>query len=296
MAKALTGPETGKKGKQNKGLVSMADIEKLYQSEAQEAVAAAPQGEAVKRVVGKDMIFWLGEQELGETIKVIVVADAHLNVWYPDAYDPENPAPPGCFAVGPSLQKDAAGQVVPGTGEAGLKAHPTSPKIQGGPNGHDCATCELNKFGTAETGRGKACGNTRQLAIVMADDPAFRDKSELTWAQLAISPTGLAPWGKFVASLAKIEGRPPHGAVIEFGFNKRAKEERARKAVVAMGYQLIQDVGIAQKVNALRKSILESGALIRPLPVDVREPAKANGKGGGKKAKKKATETRKAKF
>jgi hypothetical protein len=291
--KGLPGPKV----KGRTGLISMKEIEKLYQSEASEAAAAAPPpAEGVPRIVGKDGTFYLGEQVLPSPLNLIVIADAHLNVWYPDAYDPDSPSPPGCFALAPALQKDASGVDVVGTGEAALHAHKTSPKIQGGANDHDCATCELNKFGSAEVGRGKACANQRVLAVVMADDPAFKTNEALTWATLTISPTGLSPWGKFVTSLSKIERRPPHGAVIQFDFNRRDPVEQKRKAIIAAGYQLIQDPAVAMKVNALRRELLESKVLLRPLPVEVREKVPTKGKAAQKGKSKDKVKARAARF
>lgn len=276
--KALPGPKGSKKTKGG-ALATMRDLELAYGHEAAEAAAAAPQSEGAPRVVGKDGTFYLGEQVLPCPLEVIVVAEAHLNVWYEEAYDPDSPSPPGCFALAPALQRDpATGGNVDGTGEDALKAHATSPKMQGGVNGHDCATCEMNKFGSAEVGRGKACANTRVLAIVMKDDPGFGTKNPLTWATMSISPTGLAPWGKFVKGLAQIESRPPHGAVIQFDFNKRDPVEQKRKAIIAVGYQKITDPAVATKVNALRREILESKVLLRPLPTEVREAPKKSDK------------------
>jgi hypothetical protein len=280
----------------SQALVSMADLEKMYQSEAKAAVAAAPAPEGVPRISTKSEMFTIGETQLPDPLEVIVVADAHLNVWYPEAYDPDSPAPPGCFALAPALELNEEGKGKEGTGESAMHAHPTSPLMQGGIHDHDCATCEMNQFGSAEVGRGKACGNQRQLAVVMATDPALKgDSKEMpAWAILGLSPTALSPWGKFVAGLAKIEGRPPHGVIVTFTFDKRNKDERRRKAVVASGYKLITDIGMAMKIQALRKDILESKALLRPLPIvdkeDKKKAAKpaAKGKVVAKKGKKAA--------
>lgn len=291
--------ETTAKGKRSKSkaVATMADIEKMYAVEANEAAAAAPLTEGVPRVTAKDGNFWLGEQDLGDTLEAIVVADAHLNVLYdPDEeYDPENPSAPWCFALAPALQLNAAGEAVVGTGEAALGAHPNSPKPQGGAqegNGpaHPCTGCEMNAFGSATRGRGKACHNTRQLCIVVPDDPAFTDGTgDPKYAVLGLSATGLGPWAKFVQGLSKVEKRPPHGAIIKFGFNKKDPDERKRKAVIPMGYRLISDVRVATKVNALRRTILESKILLRPLPTEVRakNPKAAKGKKAGKSAPKK---------
>lgn len=290
------------KGKSVKGaesagtaLVSMKDLEDMYKSQAVAAVAAAPAPEGVPRISTKSEMFTIGETMLPDPLEVIVVADAHLNVWYPGAYDPDTSEPPGCFALAPALELDGEGKPAVGTGEAGMHAHITSPQMQGGNNDHDCATCEMNQFGTAEKGRGKACANRRQLAVVMASDPALQagSKEMPAYAILGLSSTALSPWGKFVSGLAKIEGRPPHGVIVRFTFDKKNKDERRRKAVVASGYDLITNHAMAMKIMDLRKDILSSKALLRPLPIlDKTDNGKSNKKPAKQlpkvKAKKKA--------
>ena len=286
---ALPG-QAAAKAKRGKALSTMRELEALYATDARAAAAAAPAPEGPPRISAKDQVFWVNEQTLPDPLEVIVLAEAHLNVYYETDYDPENPSPPSCFAVGPVLQRDADGNAVPGTGEAALGAHPSSPDAQGGPaaNGieHPCATCEMNQFGSARVGRGKACSNTRQLAVVMADDPALADpsKGEPRIAILGLSATALSPWGKYVNGLARIEGRPPHGVVTRFSFNKTDADERKRKAVVPIGYRLIEDGAVAVRAIELRREALESGVLVRPMPVEVRKPAAARAAKGGSRA------------
>ena len=271
--------ETTSKGRKtkSKALATMADLENLYAARSQEAAAAAPASEGAPRVVPKDMMFWVGEKTLPDPLEVIVVAEALQHVWYEEAYDPENPVPPSCFAVGAVSADDPEGRKT-------LHAYPTSPNIQGGANDHDCGTCPLNQFGSAEVGRGKACANNRVLAIVMADDPALTDpKRELRYATMTLSPTALSAWGKFVKGIDREYKRPPEGIVTKFSFNKTDADERRRKAVVPIGYDLIRDYQTATRVNKLREEILESGVLVRPLPIETRTPAAAPAKSKGVK-------------
>lgn len=284
--KALGGPKSSK-GKKSKELASMSDLEGLYAARAQEAAAAAPTTEGPPRIVGKDGTFWEGETALPDPLQCIVVAEALLHVWYEEAYDPENPAPPSCFATGNVDPADPEGKKT-------LHAHPSSPNIQGGPENHDCGTCPLNQFGSAPVGRGKACANNRVLAIVMADDPALLDpKRELRWKTLTLSPTGLSSWGKYVKSIEREYKRPPEGVLTQFSFNKTDSDERRRKAVVPIGHALIRDPSVAVRINKLREEILASGVLTRPLPVEAR--AKPPGKpAAGRRAK--PAGAKKAKF
>lgn len=248
--------------KPGKQLATMKDLENLYAADAQVAARAAPAPEGIPRISANDQAFRIGDNLLPDPLTVIVVAEALLNVWYEEEYDPNNPSPPSCFALHDAVE--GADKL--------MTADATSPNIQGGVD-HKCAGCELNAFGSARKGRGKACANNRILCVVMADDPAFNDNQELRYAILQLSPTALTPWGKFVAALNKIEHRPPHGVITQFSFNRKDPVEQRRKAVIPLGYQPIKNLAMASKVLALRKEILESKILLRPLPVSVMDKA-----------------------
>lgn len=238
-------------------LVSMKDLERYYAEDAAAAARAAPASGGIPRISSNNQTFQVGEQVLDDPLNLIVVADSLLNIYYDRDYDPNEKIPPACFAVSDATE---------GAAEH-MHAHPTSPNIQGGPNDHDCAGCEMNRFGSAERGKGKACSNTRQLAVVMVDDPGFKDGGELKYAILQISPTGLTPWGKYVQGLAGIVKRPPWGVVTQFSFNRKDPVEQRRKAVIPLSYKVITDVAVASKIKELRKQITDSKILLRPIPV-----------------------------
>lgn len=80
---------------------------------------------------------------------VVIILDYILeNVWYPGPYDPDSPQSPMCFAFG----KD----------EKLLAPHAEAAD----PQNDVCAGCVQNAWGTADRGRGKACRNTRRLAMI----------------------------------------------------------------------------------------------------------------------------------
>ena len=75
-------------------------------------------------------------------------------------------------------------------------------------------------------------------------------------------------------------------------------EAGGRRGVLGVvGYDLIRDYQTAVRVNKLREEILESGALVRPLPIETRAAAPKPAKGkGGEAAKGKGGAAKKAKF
>jgi hypothetical protein len=83
-----------------------------------------------------------------------IILDSVLeNVFFTGAYDPDTPQSPTCFAFG----RD----------EKELVPHPNVDTEEGFERQCErCHGCEKNEFGSAEVGRGKACRNTRRLAII----------------------------------------------------------------------------------------------------------------------------------
>ncbi len=139
---------------------------------------------------------------------VVILDHILMNANYPDAFDPKNPSGPNCFAFGRS--------------EAEMKPHQTCVDA-GTAQAEDCASCPLNQWGTADRGKGKACGNGRRLGLISAGefgkDGSFkmeRDPKHYETAgigYLKLPPTSIKPWAAFVKSLAATLGRPPHGIV-----------------------------------------------------------------------------------
>lgn len=138
----------------------------------------------------------------------VIVLDAVLeNVYYEGKYDPDSPQSPMCFAFGRDEKTMAPHQIVIDAGNQ-----------QCGASGL-CNGCEMNEFGTAEVGRGKACRNTRRLAMIPAgtlengkfkafDDAEHFESAGIAFMKLPVtSVKGYAAYVKQVAGALK---RPPH--------------------------------------------------------------------------------------
>lgn len=141
-------------------------------------------------------IFSIDGNEVGQTLEVIIIDAVRENQYFTAAYDPENPAPPVCFAFG--------------RGDAAMVPHNDTPD----PQAKTCATCPKNVFGSAGEGRkGKACKNTMRLALISADDMDDVENAEVRL--LKVSPTNLANYAKFIEKLKTPElklGKNPHPA------------------------------------------------------------------------------------
>ena len=139
-------------------------------------------------------------------IACVIVGVRLANAHYPDKFDPENPMPPLCFAFG--------------TDEANIAPHKQC--VDAGTAQSDfCASCPHNVFGTADNGKGKACGNGRRLALISAgsldrdgrftaiEDPNHFKETEIGFMQLP--PTALKAFAAYVRGLSSSLKRPPHG-------------------------------------------------------------------------------------
>ena len=96
----------------------------------------------------------------GNQIACIVIDSILENVYYPGAFNPENLAPPTCFAFG---RVDEQGNLPE------MQPHEIVKEKQC----ETCAKCEWAKWGTkvrtdGTKSRGKACSETRRLAIIIA--------------------------------------------------------------------------------------------------------------------------------
>ena len=138
----------------------------------------------------------------------VIIADYILeNIFYEGAYDPDNAAPPTCYAFGRDKNE--------------MKPH--ADVVARGDHQHDqCQGCPMNEFATAATGKGKACGNKLRMAMISAGefdrDGRFKiyEASHFTNSPLAYFKTPVTSGGGFATFVKQVAGalrRPPHGIV-----------------------------------------------------------------------------------
>mgnify|MGYP005863046925 CR=1 FL=1 len=152
---------------------------------------AAPSGDRI-RFNGHTIITPDGEE--GEQLEVVILDFVSANMYYDSPYDRDNPQPPACFAIGPE--------------PTALVPSDNSPDRQA----DACASCPQNQFGSALVGKGKACKNTRMLAVspvTALDNP---DEAPPIWL-LAVSPASLKNFDSYVSSLASKHKTIPVGVV-----------------------------------------------------------------------------------
>lgn len=154
---------------------------------------APPGGNAIRVTQDKQFILPDGTKTPGP-LQLVVVDFSSKNAFYERAFDPKAIAPPACFAIGSNPLK-----MVPSK---------NAPLIQA----PDCQSCPMNQF--RSDGDGKACKNTRVLAVL----PPDADENTPMWV-LATSPTANKGFDGFVTSVARVFQMPPVGVITTVGFD-----------------------------------------------------------------------------
>lgn len=85
-------------------------------------------------------------------------------------------------------------------------------KLGCGEPGGDCITCALNKFGSGENGKGKACKNTRVLYLLC--------DGEFMPMQITLPPTSIKPFNDFYNIAFATRRRGICGSVVSIGLKR----------------------------------------------------------------------------
>jgi len=130
-----------------------------------------------------------------DTVDVVIVDYGSYNAYYEGRYDPKNIQPPLCAAKGKVII-----ELVPFENATERQSD-------------SCEVCPMNQFGSAQSGAGKACKNSRLMALLPAD---FDEETEVT--TLGVSATAIKRFDKFVGSIAA-KGMVPLQFKVELSFD-----------------------------------------------------------------------------
>lgn len=108
-----------------------------------------------------------GEPELVNELVGVIVDHHPINVYWEGAYTIGQTDPPDCSSM---------------DGKQGFNVKEGEVR--------DCKTCPYNQFGSAETGKGKACKNKRRIYLLQS--------GELLPIQLTLPPTSLKPFSDYI--------------------------------------------------------------------------------------------------
>lgn len=163
---------------------------------------APAQGAAVRVTQDKKFKFPDGTEDTA--FSAVVVDFVTIRKFYPGVYDPNNITPPACFAIS--------------TNPKGMNPSTNSPELQNPPEQGGCDKCPNNQWGSANVGQGKACKESRKLALLPPADAGEKVADMPLWT-LEVSPTAIRPFDGYVNSVAKTFGLPPVGVVTDIGFD-----------------------------------------------------------------------------
>jgi len=191
--------------------------------------------------------FSIGDDKLGNTLRVVILADVFDNTWYDRPYDPSSDEifPPACFAIG-STQSE-------------LIPDETSPVRQN----DTCYGCAKNEFGSATQGKGKACRNGRRILIASIGEDNRVNFGDL--AIISMSPTALKGFSKYVKSVATVKKLPIWSVITVLSFD----EDSAYPVLVA-GYHDILSGADIEKIAQRLPEFVE--AVSQPYDVSTYEP------------------------
>lgn len=253
----------------SKALATMDSFTSKWEKQAVEDSARTGASGDGNKISIKGGSFTYRESDLGTEMEVVILDWSSVKAYYDSPYDPDERSSPACWAIG----KTTPNQLTPSD---------KSPLIQC----DTCAACELNQFGSAERGKGKACSDKRRLLVVPVDELADLPVEEIEAAIIEVPATSCRNFDKFVNGVAKLSKRPTFAITTVISFD----EEIDYPALLFKPNELIGDVAIASKIEQLRE-MHEEAVMHEYDPEQYKTPA-PKGRGVGKKgappAKKKA--------
>lgn len=168
-------------------------------------------------------VLQLGEDALvGNQLCCIILDSVRENTYYDTKFDPNSNLPPKCFAFARREEDLFPHEAM----QRSDYFEPQNVDKNGDVDG--CDGCPMNEFGSADTGRGKACGNRRRLALIPAgmytkskgskdldlsimDDPDDYAQSDMAFLKVPVTST--KAYAKYVQHLTSEYNLPPFGVI-----------------------------------------------------------------------------------
>ena len=192
---------------------------------------AAPTG---NRINTDEKLFTLPNGDTADTLSVIIVDFAAYNAYYDKPWNPNAIVPPNCFSLG--LEP------------AGMVPSENSPDLQA----ESCAACWANQWKSSPTGGGKACSNTRLLAVIEPDGDV-----DSPIMLLKVTATALKSFDAYVTGVARSFQRPPRGVITEITFDPNLKYSSLRFGNPVACSQEQMALAYARREDAMARLMVE---------------------------------------
>lgn len=223
---------------------ALVPISERWAEQAQQAQHEEPVGEGLF-VSLKSGVMSVNDEELpGNQMYVVIIDHYRENTYFEGRYDPDVKAPPKCYAFARGADGDDMGP------HESMQLS-LAPEGYFEPQNDVCRTCPKNEWGTADTGRGKACQNRRRLVLLPAgycepkkgsrdfDVRLFTDAAHYQTADeamLKLPVTSSKEFSKYVSQLGAQFQRPPHGVIT------RIFVEPDPKTQFRVGFEMVEEV------------------------------------------------------
>ena len=197
----------------------------------------------------------------------LVIGAAFENAYYPGKYDPKKIKSPDCWAVG--FDEEALKPGVTNRGEEDLTDQ----------QHEQCKGCWANEWESADEGKGKACKNSRRLAVVFP--PEIGLSSDVLYAKIPV--TSVKNWSKYVNQIASVIKRPTWAVVTEI---KVVPDMKSQFQVLFSFVGLLEEVEL-EGAHKLYNQLHTEGQMLFGYPVNAEEsePEPAQKPAAGKKQK-----------
>lgn len=182
-------------------LSKKASTKEIANIDAQLAAEAAGIADSIgspttNRIDIQDKVFKLPDgQVLQAPLDMIIVDHISKNLFYEGEWDPKNPEGPICWAINRVLDDMAPSK--------------NAPQLQ---TKGKCKECPMNEWGSS--GDGKACKNTRALAVLL---PTVGEGTDLF--TLNVSPTAIKSYDGYVNAVLKMFNSSPIKVITEVMFH-----------------------------------------------------------------------------
>lgn len=237
-----------------KEVVSWADALALRATIARSQAASTGGGSKGIGTAGGE--FSIDGSPAGTVLNVIMLDSVLEHAFYGEKYDPDNRKPPVCFAFGRN--------------EKEMAPHEDSPE----PQCETCASCEWNKFGSADTGKGKACKNIVRMMVISEDDLEDVEASEPR--MLKVPVTSVKNWKGYTQGIVDVKNSDPIAVLTEVALHRHPKFQ------FEMKFRNLGDVDNEVVGLLIDKSDANQSALVQPYSPKEEEEEKPRGKGAAK--------------
>ncbi len=215
-----------------------------------------------------------GDPVKGNILHGIVLASVHENMYYSGRFEPDSPTVPACYAFGDDLSTEDPDGI-----EDRMTPHKEAEDVQHA----GCEGCPHNQMGSADTGRGKACKNSRRLIILPEDaleSPEALKAAEMRMLKLPV--TSVRNYATYLRTVLSEElNLPSYGVVTSISTHPDPKTQ------FKVAFELKETVEFNQGLwDAMQAKLKEAEKmLLQPYPKQADLDANAAGKAPAKPLK-----------